>query len=60
LDRIQFSRRFLIPDIEGEKKAGALREWYIERAKGKIIPRVTVHALSLGVDIAGVKIVGHP
>jgi predicted metal-dependent hydrolase len=34
-----------------------LREWYIERAKGKIIPRVTMLALSLGVDIAGVKIV---
>lgn len=41
LDQIQFSRRFLIPDIEGEKKAEALQEWYIERAKGKIIPRVT-------------------
>lgn len=56
-DEIHFSRIFLIPDVEGEKKAEAVRQWYIERAKKLIIPRVRMHALSLGVDIAGAKIV---
>lgn len=57
LDGIKFSQRFLIPDVERERKAEALRDWYIERAKGKIIPRVSMHARSLGVDVSAVKIV---
>ena len=54
---IQFSQRFLIPAARGEKRIEALREWYIGRAKEKLIPRVELHARDLGVDIARVKIV---
>lgn len=57
LAAIQFAQRFLIPATESEKRAEALRAWYIGRAKGKIIPRVRIHVRALGVDIAGVKIV---
>jgi predicted metal-dependent hydrolase len=57
LARIQFNRRFLIPAARGKKRIEALREWYIGRAKEKLIPRVKLHARDLGVDIAGVRIV---
>ena len=53
---IQFSQRFMIP-ARGKKRTEALREWYIGRAKEKLMPRVKLHARDLGVDIAGVKIV---
>ncbi|MHB8880885.1 MAG: M48 family metallopeptidase [Thermodesulfovibrionales bacterium] len=52
---IKFSHRFMIP-AERKKPKEALREWYKNRAKEKIVPRVKLHAGRLGVDIAGVKI----
>lgn len=57
LAKIQFSQRFLIPAMRGKKGAEALQEWYIGKAKEKLIPRVKLHARDLGVDIARVKIV---
>ena len=57
LSGIQFARRFLIPATQRGKRAEALREWYISKAKEKIIPRVKYHARELGVDFADVKIV---
>ncbi|MFZ3138213.1 MAG: SprT family zinc-dependent metalloprotease [Thermodesulfovibrionales bacterium] len=54
---VQFSQRFLIPAARGEKRTEALLEWYIGKAKEKLVPRVKLHARDLGVDIAGVKIV---
>ncbi|MEK7243809.1 MAG: YgjP-like metallopeptidase domain-containing protein, partial [Thermodesulfobacteriota bacterium] len=56
LTEVQFSQRFLIPATQGKKRVEALREWYIGRAKEKIIPRVKGHARELGVNIAGIKI----
>jgi predicted metal-dependent hydrolase len=53
---IQFNQRFLIPASQGKKRAEALREWYINKAKEKIVPRVKLHARQLGVDLAEVKI----
>jgi len=41
---------------QGRKRTEALQEWYISRAKEKIVPRVKLHARRLGVDIAGIKI----
>lgn len=55
LSKVQFRRIFLIPAILGEKRAEALREWYIGKAKEKIAPRVKAHARQLGVEVAGVK-----
>ena len=56
---IQFNRRFLIPANQGAKRVAALREWYIAKAKEKIVPRVKLHARALGVDIAEIKIVNY-
>jgi predicted metal-dependent hydrolase len=57
LAEIQFAQRFLIPAAQTSKRAETLREWYIVKAKEKIVPRVEQHARQLGVDVAGVKIV---
>ena len=57
LNEIQFAQRFFIPDMQTSKLAEALREWYIDKAKEKIVPRVKYHARQLGVDVAEVKIV---
>jgi len=57
LAEVQFAQRFLIPTAKSEKREEALREWYLGRAKGKIIPRVKLHARRLGVDVGGVRIV---
>ncbi|HUV83442.1 MAG TPA: SprT family zinc-dependent metalloprotease [archaeon] len=54
---IQFAQRFLIPATQGKKRAEALREWYINKAKEKIVPRVKLHACELGVNFTEVKIV---
>jgi len=57
LHEIKFAQRFLIPDIQTSKQTEALREWYISKAKEKIVPRVKHHARQLGVDVTVVKIV---
>jgi predicted metal-dependent hydrolase len=54
---VQFAQRFFIPATQGEKRAEALREWYVGKAKEKIVPRVNIHARNLGVRVAEVKIV---
>jgi len=54
---IQFEQRFLIPaSLSGERKK-VLRNWYIEKAKQKILPRVNSFAADLGVEFANAKIV---
>ena len=54
---VHFAQRFFIPATQGEKRAEALREWYVGKAKEKIVPRVNIHARNLGVRVAEVKIV---
>jgi len=54
---VQFSQRFLIPVSHEKKRTEALREWYVNKAEEKIVPRVKLHARALGVDVAEVKIV---
>ena len=49
LSGIQFAQRFLIPATQRTKRADALREWYISKAKENIVPRVKHHAHELGV-----------
>jgi len=56
-DEIRFEQRFLIPArLSGERKQ-VLRNWYMERAKEKILPRALKFAKDLGVEFANVKIV---
>ncbi len=56
LSGIQFRQRFLIPARQGAKRVEALRDWYINKAKEKLVPRVKLHARQLGVDVSAVKI----
>jgi len=57
LPEVQFAHRFLVPASRGEKREEALRDWYISKAKEKIVPRVKQHARKLGVTVAEIKIV---
>jgi predicted metal-dependent hydrolase len=57
LSEVQFVQRFLIPATQRLKREEALRQWYIGKAKEKIIPRVRHRARELGVDVAEIKIV---
>jgi predicted metal-dependent hydrolase len=57
LSEIQFAQRFFIPATQEKKRAEVLREWYISKAKEKIVPRVKHHAHELGVNFDEVKIV---
>lgn len=54
---IQFDQRFTIPRSREQHRKTVLREWYIERAKEKILVRVKRHAKSLGVAIKQARIV---
>jgi len=57
LTEVRFTQRFFIPAIQGGERVEALREWYIGKAREKIVPRVQAHARELGVDVAETKIV---
>jgi len=56
-EEIQFAQRFIIPSSLAGRKIGAMRQWYIARAKEKILPRVRRHACRLGVEYQEAKIV---
>ena len=54
---IRFEQRFLIPaSLAGERRT-VLRNWYINRAKERILPKVESIAATLGVEFASAKIV---
>ena len=54
---IRFGQRFLIPaSLAGERRR-VLRNWYIKRAKERILPEVKSIAAMLGVEFASAKIV---
>jgi predicted metal-dependent hydrolase len=57
LAEIQFAQRFLVPATHAKERVEALREWYIGRAKEKIVARALYYARELGVDVGQVKIV---
>jgi hypothetical protein len=57
LSEVHFAQRFLIPAAKGFQREEALKEWYIARAKEKIVPRVKVHSRAIGVDVARVRVV---
>ena len=54
---IRFDQRFLIPALSARLKKGAMREWYIARAKERILPRVVKQAQELGVSFGQARIV---
>lgn len=56
-DRVRFSSKFLIPRSHASERKRVMREWYVERAKEKILPRVEMHAKNLGVTYEQAKII---
>lgn len=54
---IRFANRFYISRAHAGQRKQVLRDWYIERAEAKILPRVRSHAKNLGVEYRKVKIV---
>ena len=54
---IRFERHFLIPASLAGRRRQVLRNWYIERAKDMILPKVKNLAAILGVEFASAKIV---
>lgn len=54
---IAFTQQFMVPASRANRQAGAMREWYIARAREKILPRVQHHARTLGVEFRRAKIV---
>ena len=54
---VEFSRRFLIPHARQMKRREVLKEWYVNRAKETILPRVRRCAGELGVAFGEARIV---
>ncbi len=54
---IRFERRFLIPASLAGGRRQILRNWYIDRAKEKIPPKVESISVALGVKFASARIV---
>lgn len=54
---VEFSRRFLIPAALKAAGRDVLKQWYLERARQTILPRVQRHAGELGVVVAKASIV---
>ena len=55
-DDVRFTGRFLIPRSRAGARKQVLRQWYVQRAQEKILPRVRVHAQWLGVTYKQAKI----
>ncbi len=56
-EHVRFDQRFLIPEVRANRGKGAMREWYIARAKQRILPRVVKQARALGVTFGKSRIV---
>lgn len=54
---IRFDQRFLVPASCAYQKGGAMRRWYIARARERILPRVVKQARELGVSFGRARIV---
>ena len=56
-EHVRFDQCFLIPASRAPHKKGAMREWYIARARERILPRVAKQAQELGVSFGQARIV---
>ena len=54
---IRFEQRFFIPASLAGERQSVLRNWYVNRARERILPEVKSLAAMLGVEFAGAKIV---
>lgn len=53
---VRFAGKFLIPKSRASERKRVLREWYMERAKEKILTRVKLQAKNLGVSYQQARI----
>lgn len=54
---VSFDHGFFVPAVSQERQKDALKKWYINKAKAKIIPRARSYSDVLGVEYAAAKIV---
>ena len=54
---VRFNRHFLVPSSTAGQRKGAMRDWYVARARKLLLPRVARHARQLGVNFKQAKIV---
>ena len=54
---IRFEQRFLVPTSLARRRKGAMREWYMARARERILPRVARQARELGVSFGRARII---
>lgn len=57
MESIRFDQRFLIPASLARHGKSAMRDWYIARAKERILPRVVKQARELGATFGQARIV---
>jgi predicted metal-dependent hydrolase len=55
--KVEFAHKFLVPRAQRAHRRKVLQEWYIARAKEKIIQRAEQHARELGVGFGSARIV---
>lgn len=55
-EEVRFEQRFFIPAYFSSERKKVLQNWYIERAKEKILPRAKKFADNLGVTFVNAKI----
>lgn len=55
-ESIRFHGKFIVTGISPDRAATLFREWYIAKARKKIIPRVKQHAINLGVTVNKVMV----
>ena len=54
---VRLNRHFLVPSSRAGQRKGAMRDWYVARARKLLLPRVARHARQLGVNFRQAKIV---
>ena len=55
-ESIRFQGKFIVTGVSSNRAATLFREWYITKARKKIIPRVKQHANNLGVVVNKVMV----
>ncbi len=55
-ESIRFQGKFIVTGVSSNRAAKLFREWYITKARKKIIPRVKQHASNLGVTVNKVMV----
>jgi predicted metal-dependent hydrolase len=55
-ESIRFHGKFIVTGISPDRAAMLFKEWYIGKARKKIIPRVRQHATNLGVQVKKVMV----